>query len=91
MCITLPHEIHFLITYFIHHFNHFLYFIRADVGAVSEPKIDEDPLAEEVLALGGLVVVIDERERTSERRSADRFRPFFFQYCNIRQLKISLV
>lgn len=47
-------------TYFIHHFDHLLQFIGADVGAVSEPEVEEDPLAEEVLALGGLVVVIDE-------------------------------
>lgn len=73
------------ITYFIHHFNHFLYFIRADVGAVSKPKIDEDPLAKEVLALGGLVVVIDERERAAQRRSTDRFGPLFFNHCKVQK------
>lgn len=75
-------------TYFIHHFNHLLYFIRADVGAVSKPKIEEDPLAEIVLALGGLVVVIDERERTAQRRSADRFGPLLFNHCKVQQFTI---
>lgn len=71
-------------TDFIHHFNHFLQLVRANVGAVCKSKIDEDPLAQEVLALGGLVVVIDEVERTAERRSAYRLVPRFLDHCKPR-------
>lgn len=74
------------LTYFIHHFNHLLQLIGADVRAVSEPKIDEDPLAQEVLALGGFVVVIDERKRTPQRCSADWFGPLFFNHCKVQPL-----
>ena len=70
-----------LITDFINHFNHFLDFVRADVGAVGEAEVDEDPLAEEVLALGGFVVVINERKGTAERRLPNRLVPLFFQHC----------
>ena len=80
----IPHE-NVCITYFIHHFDHFLYFIGADVGAVSKAKIDEDPLSEEVLTLGGFVVVIDEWERTAQRRPTYRFGPLFFKHCEVQQ------
>lgn len=78
----LYHEKSVLFTYFVDHFDHLLYLVGADVGTVSEPEVDEDPLAEEVLALGGLVVVIDERERTAQRRPTNRFGSFLFDHCN---------
>lgn len=83
--VTIPRR-----TDFVDHFDHLLQLVRADVGAVSEPEIDEHPLAEEVLALGGFVVVIDERERAAERRPAHRLDPFFLHHCkenNRKQLK----
>lgn len=68
-------------TYFIHHFDHLLYLVGADVRTVRKAEVDEDPLAEEVLALGRFVVVIDERERTAQRRPAYRLGSLFFNHC----------
>lgn len=69
------------ITYLIHHFDHFLQLIRADVRTVSKPKVDEDPPAEEVLTLGWLLVVVDEREGSTQRRSSYRLGPLIFNHC----------
>ena len=76
------------ITYFIHNFDHFLQFIRADVRAVSEPKVDEDPLAQEVLTLDRLFVLINEREGTAQCRSSYRPVLLFFNHCRVTQLNL---
>lgn len=48
--------------YLIHHLYHLLYLIRADVRTMCEAEVDEDPLAEEVFALGGPIVVVGQGE-----------------------------
>lgn len=52
-------------TNFIHHSDHFLQLVRTDVRAVSEAKVDQHPLAEEVLAGPGLSLVVNKREGSS--------------------------
>lgn len=59
------------VTDLVHHFNHLLYFIGADVRTVCETEVDEDPLAEEILTFTGLFVVINKREGTTQRRPPD--------------------
>lgn len=68
-------------TYFIHHFDHLFQLVGADVGAVGEAEVEEHPLAQEVFALGRLVVVVDQWKRTAQRRPADRSGPFLFEHC----------
>lgn len=68
-------------TYFIHHFDHLFQLVGADVGAVGEAEVEEHPLAQEVFALGRLVVVVDQWKRTAQRRPADRSGPFLFDHC----------
>lgn len=47
---------------------------------MGEPEVDEDPLAQEVLAPSGFVVVVDEGERAPQRRPSYRLGPFFFNH-----------
>lgn len=50
---------------------------------MGEPEVDEDPLAQEVLAPSGLVVVVDEGERAPQRRPSYRLGPFFFNHWEL--------
>ena len=65
----------------VHHLDHLLQLFGADVRAVSEAKVDEEPLAQEVLAAPGLLVVVGERERAPQRRTSNRSGPTFFNHC----------
>lgn len=75
-------------TDFFHHFYHLLQLIGTDVGTVGEPEVDEDPLAQEVLVSGGLLIVVDQWERAAQRRPADRSIPFFLDLCKVQQLLV---
>lgn len=57
----------------IHRRAHLVQFFRADVGAVGEPKVDEGPVAQEILLGEWLVAVCLKGERPADRRSADGF------------------
>lgn len=50
---------------------------------MGEPEVDEDPLAQEVLAPSGFVVVVDEGEGAPQRRPSDRLGPFFFNHWEL--------
>lgn len=67
----------------VHHFHHFLQLLGADVRTVGEPEVDEDPLAQEVLAPSGFVVVVDEGERAPQCRPSYRLGPFFFNHWEL--------
>lgn len=67
----------------VHHFHHLLQLLGADVRTVGEPEVDEDPLAQEVLAPPGFVVVVDEGERAPQRRPSYRLGPFFFNHWEL--------
>ena len=53
-------------TYVGDHGGHLLQFVWADIGAEGEPKVEEDPLSEEVLVRLLLSVVVCEREWSAQ-------------------------
>lgn len=55
-----------MLTNFVHNLNHFLNFIWTDVWTMSKAEVEENPLAEKILTLAWLVVVVNEREGTSQ-------------------------
>lgn len=65
----------------VHHLDHLLQLVGTDVGTVGEAEVDEDPLAQEVLAAPGLAPVVGERERAPQGRTPHRLGPFFFDDC----------
>lgn len=67
-------------TNFIYHCNHFLQFIRTDVRAVSEAKVDQHPLANVVLAGPGLSLMADEREGPSQQWLPNASVSFLLQF-----------
>jgi hypothetical protein len=57
----------------IHRRAHLVQFLRTDIRAVGESKVDEGPITEEILFGEWLVVVCLKGERPADRRSADGF------------------
>lgn len=70
-----------ILTNFIHNLNHFLKFIWTDVWTMSKAEVEEDPLAQKILTLAWLVVVVNEREWTSQCWLPQRSCPFFLYGC----------